>query len=58
MMKHQLAAVTAAAVLCSAALAAQAPSPSARAAGTTAADRVTLIGCIERADQLTGPGIP
>ncbi|HEY7170834.1 MAG TPA: hypothetical protein VH417_08300 [Vicinamibacterales bacterium] len=52
-MRHQLVAATAAAVLWTAVLAAQAPSPSARAAGSTAGERVTLVGCIERADQLT-----
>jgi hypothetical protein len=56
MIRHHLAAATAAAVLCSAVLAAQAPSSSARAAGSTAGERVTLVGCIERADQLTPVG--
>jgi hypothetical protein len=53
MLRHHLADATAAAVLCSAVLAAQTPSSNARAAGSTAGERVTLIGCIERADQLT-----
>jgi hypothetical protein len=55
-MRQQLAAATVAAALCSTVLAAQAPSSSARAAGSTAGERVTLTGCIERADQLTPAG--
>jgi hypothetical protein len=53
MFRLQLAAVSAAAVLCSTLLIAQTTSSPARAAGSTAGERVTLIGCVERADQLT-----
>jgi hypothetical protein len=53
MFRHHLAAALAAAVLCSVGAAAQAPSSTSRAAGSTAGERVTLIGCVERADQLT-----
>jgi hypothetical protein len=56
MVRHHLAVTTAAAALCSAVLAAQAPSSTSRAAGSTAGERVTLTGCIERADQVTPAG--
>jgi len=56
MIRDQLGTAIAAAVLCSAVLAAQAPSSASRAAGNTAGERVTLTGCIERSDQLTPAG--
>ena len=56
MRRVHVAAVGAAALLCSTVLTAQAPNSSPRAAGNTAGERVTLTGCIERADQLTPAG--
>jgi hypothetical protein len=48
-----------AAVCCSAVLGAQAPGSTqstSQQRGTTAGERVTITGCVERADQLTQPG--
>jgi hypothetical protein len=53
MLKRHFAAVGVATLLGSAAVGAQAPGASQGTAGTTAGERVTLTGCIERADQLT-----